>query len=499
VDHLWTAGSSTDDLWTGHWGLLRVYRPRVGPIAGPAPEGGPTRPEPTLQKLPSNPEGGRPVNPNDSEVDDQGICPTFAKIRTFNLVATTARKALPPLSGPCLSAYGCGTLIYNQRPAHGFGPLHDPTAILYVRETDLDSQGKLLPGVPVEPLILRARAGDCIKVILRNDLPAAPVPMPDRWGFATLPRMIEGFNMNHLTPSRRVGLHPQLLGYDVSKSDGNDIGINPINTVLPTATATYRWYAGDIFVNDDGSLRLTPIEFGSTGLIPADRIKQPSKGAIGALIIEPQGSTWTEDPDTRAAASITRLGGGGYREFVTVFQNQLNLRYRGDEPVPNLAETEDPEDSGQRALNYRTEPMWFRLGFAPDTPLDTTRTFDFSYALHNQQVGDDPETPVFVTAAGKEVRFRLLHPSGSQRNNVFTLHGHAWEQEPYVNSSKALGDSQFSLFEGAHMGIGPTSHFDVLLQNGAGGTFGVPGDYLYRDFVGFHLDGGQWGLMRVEP
>jgi len=63
------------------------------------------------------------------------------------------------------------------------GPLHDPTAILYVRTSDLDATGKLLPTAPVEPVVIRAAAGDCINVTLRNKLPAL---VPDLATFSTL-------------------------------------------------------------------------------------------------------------------------------------------------------------------------------------------------------------------------------------------------------------------------------------------------------------------------
>ena len=48
------------------------------------------------------------------------------------------------------------------------------------------------------------------------------------------------------------------------------------------------------------------------------------------------------------------------------------------------------------------------------------------------------------------------------------------------------------------MGVGPTFHMDAVLES-AGGTFRVPGDYLYRDFASFQFDQGMWGLMRVIP
>jgi len=38
-----------------------------------------------------------------------------------------------------------------------------------------------------------------------------------------------------------------------------------------------------------------------------------------------------------------------------------------------------------------------------------------------------------------------------------------------------------------------------LIKNGAGGKFAVPGDYLYRDYAAWLLDGGIWGLFRVVP
>jgi len=68
-----------------------------------------------------------------------------------------------------------GTLVYNSRTGVlDMGPIHDPTAILYVRTEDMvdenDPTQGLKPGVPVEPLILRANAGDCIDVTLSNRL-----------------------------------------------------------------------------------------------------------------------------------------------------------------------------------------------------------------------------------------------------------------------------------------------------------------------------------------
>jgi hypothetical protein len=117
--------------------------------------------------------------------------------------------------------------------------------------------------------------------------------------------------------------------------------------------------------------------------------------------------------------------------------------------------------------------------------------------LTNNQVGGDPVTPVFLAGMGQEFRVRLLHPGGHPRNDSYMLHGHIWEQAPYINSSTELGTNPLSNWVGSQAGVGPGSHFDFLPKGGAGGRFHVPGDYLYRTFTSFHFDGGIWGLLRV--
>ena len=253
-----------------------------------------------------------------------------------------------------------------------------------------------------------------------------------------------------MKPSNQVGLHPQLVAFDVTDSDGANVGMNVANTidpitgqptkqtVAPGQTITYKWYAGDVSMN--GTTRVaTPIEFGATNLISSDPIKHSNKGAIASLIIEPQGATWIEDANSRAQATVNKPDGTSFREFVLQFQTDVNLRrgnLTGDAAaVPNVAREEDPEDSGQKALNYRAEPMWKRLNYAPDLPLEQTRAFDYTNSLSNAQVGGDPVTPVFTAKAGTPVRFRVLNSNGHARNNVFQVHGHIWQQEPWINNS----------------------------------------------------------------
>jgi hypothetical protein len=495
ADYLYKPGTSVDDQWNGLWGLLRVYKDTQDDLI-PLPNN-----DSTGNGLADRPApGGLPAGPSPTNLNGfSGACPNSAPARYFSVAAVAASTALPG-----------GTLVYNSRPNQG-GALNDPTAILFVRTDDLQNFCKpgapcpvvpgvptLAPGVPIEPLVLRANAGDCITVDLFNLLPATP---PDLAGFNTMPMIVDKFNANDVAPSPRVGLHPQLVAYDVTRSDGMNVGLMSEQTLGPGGNVpiTYRWYAGDLALSATNDLVATPVEFGAINLSSSDPIKHSNKGAIGALIIEPQGSTWVEDATSRASATVTKADTTTFRDFVVHVQNDINFRYADNSPVPTVALEEDPEDSGHKAINYRTEPFWKRMGYPPQTDLAKTRTLDFTSTLTNAQVGGDPQTPVFTAKAGTPTIFRFLHAGGHQRNNVMQIHGHIWQEEPYINKSTSIGDNPLSEWKGAAMGHGPSNHIDVPLRNGAGGKFGVPGDYLYRTHQSFQFDAGIWGIFRVAP
>lgn len=526
VDYLYQNNASVDGQWNGIWGILRIYNGRTGL-------------KNDLMALPNNLEGAAALSTNDdafptdpnrptgvtdykdttdtsvtadttettdtkymspdmqTEIASGGAQPEgFAAFTTKTVVMSnptdfstgkSLATSICPLNAPrrtinvtavSAAALPGGKLIYNSRAGMG-GALNDPTAIMYFRSEDIDSLGKIKTGVPIEPLVVRARAGECINFNLFNKLPKL---LADLDGFNTMPNILHHFNANQVKPSNQVGLHPQLLAYNVVNSDGKNVGFNPNQTIGPGGVARYTWYAGDVIIN--GAQRIaTPIEFGATNLISSDPIKHSNKGAIGSLIIEPQGSSWIEDTTSRAQATITKTDGTSFREFVVQFQSDINMRYADGSPVPNLGGpdgAEDAEDSAQKAINYRTEPLWKRMGYAPETPFEDTRNFDFTNVLTNAIVGGDPQTPVFTARAGQEVRFRLLNSNGHMRNNLFNLHGHFWQEEPYTNNSKSIGNNPLSEFKGMVYGIGPSSHYEAIPVNGAGGARRVVGDYLYR-------------------
>ncbi len=203
---------------------------------------------------------------------------------------------------------------------------------------------------------------------------------------------------------------------------------------------------------------------------------------------------------TYASATVGAPGVGEFREFVLVFQTDLSLQYNNGTMVPNIGVAFNSAESGHKAVNYRTEPVWHRMGYAPETTPQAANQFTFfDTAFSNSAVGGDPVTPTFQATSGDQVRFRMVNPAGHGQQNTFGIHGHIWQELPYENASRTIGDNQLSEYKGAHHGHGPTNHFDILLQNGAGGKAGVTGDYMYRDYVPWMLQGGIWGILRVTP
>ncbi len=545
ADFLYKPGAASESQWDGLWGLIRTYRGQrpdlrlldsANPDArGTDAAGGYRLTDAStavgIKSFEARTLDGEPIN-------QKGLagptavptnCPATAPLRHYDIVAVAAAEVLRN------DGYGANAgLIYNRRPdtvnhpappeGHGgisVGPIHQSDAIMFVYKSDLSyalGRPVLVPGVRREPLILRARAGECIEIKFENDIPPGYTDLQDGWN--SVPMIVENFNTDQVKTSLDVGLHPQLVTYDVMTSDGANVGLNPVQvgkqTVAPGEGVVYYWYAGTYV----GAGPIS-VEYGGTGLTSSDPIKHSNKGAIGALIIEPPGATWTEDlvPETdlsirksRASVSVSPTDVRRFKEFVVLFQDDLNLRFtKGDgydfsnpafgPAIQNLIVNADPEDSGQKAINYRTEPLWYRAGWAPETATNDTRNFtQFNLLMENAWVHNDPETPVFSSSLGDQIRVRVLHPGGHEQPIVFDLHGHVWEEYPVLAGSNSTrqGSNAVCEWKGVRDGLGPSDHFDALLKGGAGGMVGVPGDYLFRDYSPSHVDDGLWGLLRVN-
>jgi FtsP/CotA-like multicopper oxidase with cupredoxin domain len=493
TDYLYSS-AATDNLWDGQWGILRIYQGRQPVYRVQKAGAAPTTDD--LAPLPNNPDGRIAEK---SEFFNE-VCPVSSKPPvTYTVYALLARDILPQ-----------GSLVYNERFRR---QIFDPNAIIFVNKEDYD--GLQAGTINPEPLILRANAGDCIKVTLYNQLPDE-LPEQDSWN--EVPMIVNHFNFNQIKTSNRVGLHPQLVALDTRTQDGSDVGFNQDSTVGPRESITYTWYAGNKVVGPDGLPAESPIEFGAIGLRDmGDVIKHSSHGAIGSLIIEPYGSHWEIDQSTgtnRAVANIyDKEENLLFREFAVIYQDDLSLRtntpwcqfcMRRDMPLKNISDTDDSEDTGMKAFNYRTEPFWLRMGWEIDTPEEQQNMADFSNVLSSRDPNPgcnecgDPATPLFTATAGQPVRFRVVHPAGHPRQHGFTVFGHHWNFEPWADNSTRQGENPFTFEVGSYSGIGPTRHDNILTT--AGGLLNIPGDYLYRTQESYQFSGGGlWGIFRVYP
>lgn len=473
ADFLYGSGG-TDNLWDGMWGIMREYK---GVHTG-------------LAALPANLRGE--VSSSDPGLRTD-FCPAGAPQKHFYVEAHLATD----LGGP-------NGITYSNR----FG-LYDPAGIVFAQSADLTA---IKNGTKkLEPLVLRANAGDCVNLHLTNALPAT---LPDYAAWNFMPMLVPNFNLNNIKPSTEISLHPQLLEYDVRTSDGANVGLNDKQTVSPGGTTVYRWYAGRVDVNPDGSRTATPIEYGTVNLTDyGDIMKHGSHGAIGTLVIEPQGSTWTTPANTYTEADVADSAGSPlFKEFTVAYQDDLNMKAPNGNPVRNYAGDEDPEDSGMKAFNYRTEPIWARLGFLDEMSKINPSTFqDVSHLLNDVDQSSvlssaahgDPETPVFSVVAGTQVRFRVGEPTGHPRQHAFSIFGHSWFHEAWTNNSTVqwrpgVDPEPTSANIGTQGGHTARRHWNIILPQ-AGGSFGVSGDYLFRTQESFQFTNGLWGIFRVTP
>ena len=326
------------------------------------------------------------------------------------------------------------------------------------------------------------------------------------------------FQSNLMQPSAHVGLLPQLVEYDVSRSDGTNVGGNPAQqSVVPGGQETYQWYAGKIDIepaSGPGSKRnirlvATPIEFGGFNLMPTDKIEQGQKGLVGAGVIYPEGSTWEVDPGTNTAATITAPldpaypdapGTRTFRDFTTIAVKGASMFYQDSYPVENILGegdfgiAEDAQDMGHMNINYGNEAMWFRFGRNPTEAggnalcggagagvcLGGVPSGEAARAFSNTLVNSEPETAVFTVAAGTPFRMHALMPFSPGRGSTFDLHGHVFQRDPYI----CPGDADLGLPGKCDMGSGAGDG-----HAGAAGNGSVGSQNLGDNPIGFHLGG----------
>ena len=519
TDYLYKSTAAKQGQESGNWGIMRAYGETQNDLH-PLPQNS----SPSQDAIPVCPADLLEAECTEEMRDGFFASPANAdghRLRCYSVVATSVADI----------GFKNDALSYNT-----VSDYKTPNALIYLHLQDYEklraTPPQSVPGFTpaeglAEPLVLRAAAGDCIKVNLSNRITTSTTVGP-AYRSGQLPVAGQAADRRNLyvelAISRDVGLRPQLVAHEAAQSDGTNVGLNPPQTAAPNGgERTYWWYAGNIDPAAPAGQQYIPMEFGAANLMPSDPINHHEYGLFGALVIEPEHSVWTTDPNSRTSATVyDQQGNLLFRDFIAVVQDDIFL----------LQGSTRRGEVG--AVNYRIEKPADRS--CPGLPSgDVSCVLSDEAQCGGGQCGFSAQvpiqTPLFCARKGHEARFRLLHPGGAVTNQVFELHGHSFPEEPYVTAAPncppspppgvytpvtqtnlrasqtigvanecpdgdvALGPT-LSEWKAARVGHGPSNHYDVVV-NPAGGANFASGDFLYRTYPAQHFKKGIWGIFRV--
>lgn len=490
IDFLYGAGSLTgtigDVIWHCHlyphfmegmWGLWRIHD-RLEDGTGTLPDGTPIPALMPLSDRPCPPRkdelhpgypnfinsvfgNRRPNQPPLGILNPDGTIKTIPdQIELTNFVRGYAPGALYskscPDSPPCRPDKVFEIAVVQARIEYNEFGWYDPQARFMVLREEAEKHGGLkqylelveAKKIKVEPLIIRANAGDCIEVRFTN----------------LLPLYLNSNKFEPLTLTDIVGFHIHLVQFDTISSDGSANGWCNMTGAFQCETLIERFYANEelhtVFFHD----HLYPNSHQQHGL-------------FGALIIEPKGCTYydiyTKKPILSGTkAIIKRRDGTEFREYALAIHDFAYLFDSDDNPLNPPEVPGSHDDPGVMGINYRCEPFRERLKNPNSDP-----AYIFSSYVHG-----DPATPILEAYEGDEIIIRLFQ-GAQEEQHCFNIVGMQWQKE-FTNPDSTTTASQT---------LGISEAFNIRIQK----EYGC-GDYLY------HFGGiddiwlGAWGIIRVH-
>lgn len=332
---------------------------------------------------------------------------------------------------------------------------HDPQGRFFVLKGELERHGGLecyirkveKQEIKVEPLVIRANAGDCIELRTTN----------------LLPEFIEGSPFQPETRTDIVGHHLHLVKFDTIVSDGSANGWNNIAGARRYETLVERFFANEelrtVFFHDHLFANV-----------------HQQHGLFGVLIIEEAGATFHSPQDGKelhsgTQAVIRRKNGSSFREFALFVHDFALLFDRKGNPLNPPKVPGSHADPGVMGINYRAEPMRERLRKKEDP------AYIFSSFVHG-----DPATPILETYPGDELMIRLIDGAHEEQHSL-NITGMSWRKE--------LADLKSPFAASQTLGVSEAFNLNVTEKYGAG-------DYLY--YFGGIDDAwlGLWGIIRVH-
>lgn len=390
-----------------------------------------------------NPDGSSKIEPTDLERDN--FVNHFVPGALYSNTCPCHAGGSPGSCPPCCSedkdvkvfeiAAVQAKITYNR---YGW---HDPQGRFFVLKEDLETHGGLdsyirkveEQKIRVEPLVIRANAGDCIEFRFTNLLPDHLEESP--------------FQMETLTDI--VGHHVHLVKFDTVVSDGAANGWNNIAGARQYETLIERFFA-------DSELRTV---FFHDHLFANSH---QMHGMFGAMIIEEAGATFHSihsgsELRRGTQAVIRRRDGTSFREFALFVHDFAFLFDKKGIPLNPPEVPGSHDDPGVMGINYRCEPMPERLKNGEDP------AYIFSSFVHG-----DPATPILETYPGDEIIIRLLDGAHEEQHS-FNLTGLSWHKEIADPHSPLAASQTIGISEAFNLRI--TGKYDpkpLILRANAG-------------------------------
>ncbi len=370
---------------------------------------------------------------------------------------------------------------------------------------NLDAPGitRVTPGLredPIQPLVIRANLGDCVKIVFTNDI----------------------------NESNPASLSVLGLSHTVVNA-GSAVGNNAPSYVPFGGTVTYQIP----IPKDPRAERAYSFNDHGAGVAPLNvaprnnfRVRQ-GLGLFGALVVEPAGATYlnveTGAPlDTITGSSWEAIiidpntahtpDGKSFREFVILYHELGHENYRAifdfrGAILPHLdtAAFSGVYRIGARALNYRSEP--FRRRIELNNVINgTAGTIKNGKALgYASYPFGDPATPMPRSYLGEATKTRIVH-AGAEIFHVHHLHGGGdrWRRNPDADPNSnfwkgltKVPPQDLTSIQLDSQAIGPGSSYNLEHECGAGGCQQGEGEFLYHCHIGHHYIAGMWSFWRV--
>ena len=414
-----------------------------------------------------------------------GKCPAFAQVRNYDIAAINVEITL----NQWLDYYPGYMYVLTENidkvreeeaknaDAREVEGHHDPGGV---------KNG--IQGQYIQPLVIRANQGDCVKVTLRNQLEFGE----------DVSLHINGSSMVvSKTGQPATTTNPDAIAYGPDEECEENCETTPIELEWYIHPSTQE--GGRQFHSWSNDRELTVM------------------GLFGVFVVEPAGSEYFDPLGTGSApkmpsgwqAMIQNGQGPDFREFVLIYHEVGDEAFRpvnkhGDF-LPQRDPLTDAYRPGARALNYRSEPFGINnmhvqheyFGFEDESMAYSSYTFgDAGPTIPRSYLGDP-------------AKFRLVH-GGSEVFHSHHPHGGAirWARSPRAIDEMPMwhkgqnGPLKYPLIRAKTDRvdvevIGPSEALDLETECGSGLCQHLAGDFLFHCHVAHHYVAGMWGYWRV--